>query len=221
MGAPVTPAPPVDDVRDGPALRPRAHPSRDPHSLCAYSANRVRRSFLENLPTLVLGTSSMNSTASGIHHLATSGLRCSRISSWVAVSPSRTTTQASGRSSHFGCGMPMTAASFTAGWLMIAFSRSTELIHSPPDLIRSLVRSAIRIEPKASIAATSPVRIQPSGAARSPPASRVVGGAGEPDRAEGVHRGDVTGAHPAVGRGELHAGVGVVVVLRAPRAAHL
>jgi hypothetical protein len=58
--------------------------------------------------------------------------------------------------------MPMTAASFTLGWLMIAFSRSTELIHSPPDLIRSLVRSAMRMEPLASSAATSPVRIQPS-----------------------------------------------------------
>ena len=41
----------------------------------------------------------------------------------------------------------MTAASSTFGCAMIAFSRSTELIHSPPDLIRSLVRSTIRIEP--------------------------------------------------------------------------
>ena len=58
--------------------------------------------------------------------------------------------------------MPTTAASFTFGWLMITFSRSTELIHSPPDLMRSLVRSAMRIEPYSSIAATSPVFIQPS-----------------------------------------------------------
>ena len=113
----------------------------------------------------------MNSTASGSHHLATSGFRCSRISSSVADSPSLRTTQASGRSSHFGCGMPMTAASFTAGWLMIAFSRSTELIHSPPDLMRSLVRSAIRMEPYSSIAATSPVFIQPSAVVSSTPAS--------------------------------------------------
>ena len=65
----------------------------------------------------------------------------------------------------------MTAASFTFGWLMIAFSRSTELIHSPPDLIRSLVRSAIRIEPYSSMAATSPVFIQPSSVVSCTPAS--------------------------------------------------
>ena len=67
--------------------------------------------------------------------------------------------------------MPMTAASLTAGWAMITFSRSTELIHSPPDLIRSLVRSAMRIEPYSSIAATSPVFIQPSSVVSSTPAS--------------------------------------------------
>jgi hypothetical protein len=67
--------------------------------------------------------------------------------------------------------MPTTAASFTAGWLMIAFSRSTEEIHSPPDLIRSLVRSAIRMLPSGDIAATSPVFIHPSGVVSSTPAS--------------------------------------------------
>ena len=45
---------------------------------------------------------------------------------------------------------------------MSAFSRSTELIHSPPDLIRSLVRSVIFMKPSASMVATSPVRSQPS-----------------------------------------------------------
>ena len=34
-----------------------------------------------------------------------------------------------------------TAASRTCGWAMIVFSSSTELIHSPPDFTRSLVRS--------------------------------------------------------------------------------
>ena len=48
-----------------------------------------------------------------------------------------------GRSSHFVSGMAMTAASATAGWATRAFSMSTELIHSPPDLIRSLIRSVI------------------------------------------------------------------------------
>ena len=56
----------------------------------------------------------------------------------------------------------MTAASATAGWAMSAFSRSTELIHSPPDLIRSLVRSEILTNPSESTEATSPVRSQPS-----------------------------------------------------------
>jgi hypothetical protein len=42
---------------------------------------------LENLPTEVLGTSSMNSTASGSHHFATRGVRNSMISSAVTVSP--------------------------------------------------------------------------------------------------------------------------------------
>ena len=58
--------------------------------------------------------------------------------------------------------MAMTAASATAGWAMRAFSRSTELIHSPPDLIKSLVRSLMRTKPISSTLATSPVRSQPS-----------------------------------------------------------
>ena len=45
---------------------------------------------------------------------------------------------------------------------MIAFSRSTELIHSPPDLMRSFVRSVIFTMPCFETAATSPVRSQPS-----------------------------------------------------------
>src|SRR5271170_6590134 len=46
-----------------------------------------------------------------------------------------------GRLRHFGCGTPTTAASFTAGCAISAFSRSTELIHSPPDFTRSFARS--------------------------------------------------------------------------------
>jgi hypothetical protein len=41
------------------------------------------------------------------------------------------------------------------------FSSSIELIHSPPDLITSLLRSVIRMKPSGSIAATSPVGNQP------------------------------------------------------------
>ena len=88
-------------------------------------------------------------------------------SAFVAACPSRSTTTASGRSSHFGCGMAITAASSTAGWFMSAFSRATELIHSPPDLTRSLLRSWRSIQPRASIVTMSPVRSQPSSVMRS------------------------------------------------------
>src|SRR3954470_14934094 len=107
----------------------------------SYPANLSRRSFFENLPTEVLGTSSMNTTSSGSHHLATFGASQSTSSSFVSVSPGFSTTQASGRSDHLGWLTPITAASATFGWPMIAFSRSTEEIHSPPDLMTSFVRS--------------------------------------------------------------------------------
>ena len=45
---------------------------------------------------------------------------------------------------------------------MAAFSRSIELIHSPPDLITSLERSVITTEPSVSILQTSPVWNQSS-----------------------------------------------------------
>ena len=48
-----------------------------------------------------------------------------------------------GRSSHFGWRTPITAASAIAGCAMAMFSRSIELIHSPPDLITSFERSVI------------------------------------------------------------------------------
>ena len=54
-------------------------------------------------------------------------------------------------------GSAITAASATAGWAISRFSRSTEEIHSPPDLTRSLERSQIRMQPRASILTTSPV----------------------------------------------------------------
>ncbi len=57
--------------------------------------------------------------------------------------PGFLTASSRGRSSHFGWGTPMTAASAMAGWPTATFSRSMELIHSPPDLITSLERSVI------------------------------------------------------------------------------
>ena len=53
------------------------------------------------------------------------------------------TTKASGRSCQRGSGMATTAASATCVIAMMSASMSTEEIHSPPDLMRSLVRSAI------------------------------------------------------------------------------
>ena len=50
------------------------------------------------------------------------------------VWPSLSTTAASGRSLHLGCGTPITAASRTAGWPISAFSSSCDAIHSPPRL---------------------------------------------------------------------------------------
>src|SRR3954451_7743221 len=99
-------------------------------SLISPPAYAARSAFLSNLPTLVLGTSSMKAQRSGIHHLETCGIRYARICSGVACEPGFSTTQASGRSSHFGSGTPITAASRTSGWPMIAFSSSTEEIHS-------------------------------------------------------------------------------------------
>ncbi len=96
-----------------------------------------------NLPVLVRGISSTKTMASGNHHLANLGSRKARSSSGLTSAPSRSTTAASGRSAHLGWGTAITAASATAGWLISAFSRSCELIHSPPDLMRSLVRSVI------------------------------------------------------------------------------
>src|SRR5436309_11866797 len=105
---------------------------RDPLQLCKQNVNiyqlcevgdisyLARSTFLSNLPTLVLGIVSTNSTSSGSHHLATRGRRYSRISSLVIL-PTYSglgTTQASGRSDHLGCGTPMTQASITLGWPM-------------------------------------------------------------------------------------------------------
>jgi len=73
-----------------------------------------------------------------------------------------TTTQAGGRSTHRGSGMATTAASTTPGMAMMAASMSTEEIHSPPDLIRSLVRSVMTKYPSGDPMAMSPVSNHPS-----------------------------------------------------------
>ena len=81
---------------------------------------------------------------SGSCHLANPPAnRWSRTSSTVRSSPGLSTTQTSGRSCHLGSGTAMTAASTTPSICITRSSMSTEEIHSPPDLMRSLVRSAI------------------------------------------------------------------------------
>src|SRR5207237_769653 len=110
---------------------------------------------------------STNTKASGTENFATRASRYSRRSSGVTFAPSRRTIAASGRSDHFGCGTATPAASFTAGWPISSFSSATELIHSPPDLMRSLVRSVICRYPSGSMVTTSPVLNQPSRVHRS------------------------------------------------------
>ena len=74
----------------------------------------------------------------------TSGSRCSR-TSVGRQRLARLDHHAGQRPLHpLLVGTPITAASATFGCAMISFSSSTELIHSPPDLTRSFVRSTSR-----------------------------------------------------------------------------
>src|SRR6266849_6290789 len=63
--------------------RPDAHFRAASCTPSLIGAAPARRTFLSNLPTEVLGTSSMNRTSSGSHHLATLSLRNSFTSSSV------------------------------------------------------------------------------------------------------------------------------------------
>ena len=72
------------------------------------------------------------------------------------------TSGTTGRSCHLSWEAPTTAASATCGWAINRFSRSTEEIHSPPDLIKSFARSVMRTYPSGVILHTSPVRSHPS-----------------------------------------------------------
>src|SRR6476660_2021897 len=120
----------------------------------------------------------MNAQRSGSCQEANCAARNSRSSAAPAVCPSRTTTLASGRSPQRSSGTPTTHASSTAGCAISAFSSSTELIHSPPDLITSLARSVRIRYPSGESMPTSPVRSQPSwnlsGSADSSPRYRSV-----------------------------------------------
>ncbi len=75
----------------------------------------ARRTFLSNLPTLVLGTSSMNANSSGSHHLATRRTQVLDQLRGAHRAPSRSTTQHNGRSAQRSSGFAITAASITSG----------------------------------------------------------------------------------------------------------
>ena len=99
---------------------------------------------------------------SGTCHFATCSQRNAASAAASTFEPDFRTTHASGRSCQRGSGTPMTLASTTSGCAIKWFSSSTELIHSPPDLITSLARSVICTKPWALTDPTSPVRSQPS-----------------------------------------------------------
>ena len=130
----------------------------------AFRMNVDARPFLSNLPTLVLGTSSMNAHRSGTCQCAILAARKSCSTAASTVASGTRTTVASGRSPHFGSGTPTTEASMTSGWAMRAFSRSTELIHSPPDLMTSLARSVSSRKPsggqRADVAGAQPAVVE-------------------------------------------------------------
>jgi hypothetical protein len=114
---------------------------------------RLAQRFFSTFPVAPSGMLSTNVTSSGVHHLAILPSKNARSSSRFTSAPGFLVTTSSGRSSHFGCLTPMHAAIATAGWAIAMFSRSIEPIHSPPDLMTSLLRSVICMNPSASIVA--------------------------------------------------------------------
>src|SRR6202161_2969768 len=97
--------------------------------------------FLSNLPTLVLGISVIKVHWSGSHQRGTRPTKKSTRSDGDGARPGFETTATKGRSDHFGSGTAMTVASNASGGAITACSSSPDEIHSPPDLITSLVRS--------------------------------------------------------------------------------
>ena len=154
----------VSEFAAGGCCRPAAQPSysrtisSSPFRICC------RMTFLSNLPTLVLGISDTRAIASGNQKRGNFGARCWRTScSEMPSSRPCGTMTANGRSPHFSSGRATNAVSRMLVCDKSVFSSSTEEIHSPPLLIRSLVRSVIRMYPSELMAAMSPVRNQPPG----------------------------------------------------------
>ena len=112
---------------------------------------------------------STKATSSGSHQSTILPRMKPSIASASSVAPGLHTTTSSGRSCQRGCGTAITAACNTAGWPMARFSSSTELIHSPPDLITSLLRSVSWMRPSGAMVARSPVFSQPCSSTALPP----------------------------------------------------
>ena len=123
----------------------------------------------------------MNTTSSGSCHLATRGREVVEdlVLGQRRTRPRARRTPAGARTtSRRGCRSRRPRVIF--GWAISSFSSSTDEIHSPPDLIRSLVRSTSWMRPRSSIVATSPVCSQPSSVKLSPDPRVVVVVGGDP-----------------------------------------
>ena len=146
-------------------------------SPAASSANRLRSTFLSNLPT------------DGLRHLVdeldplrdpplrdpVGQERAQLVGVEVLALAAAPRTRTAARPT-CSSGTAMTAASITFGWPMTAFSSSTEEIHSPPDFTRSFVRStSLMNAPSATsrdVAGAQPAALELARAASRPRSRR-------------------------------------------------
>ena len=117
-----------------------------------------------NLPTEVFGTSERNVHRSGSRQRGSFSARNARSSSGVTATPATDITAASGRSSPFSSGTPITAASSTEGRAISRFSNSTEEIHSPPVTALAWPHPAVPVTSKGE-----PHERQPNGGLQTAP----------------------------------------------------
>src|SRR2546426_6368852 len=108
--------------------------------LALSSAASCRRRVL---PMRVFGSESRNSISFGRLNGARCFSQCARMSSAVAVAPGFRTTNALTSSPLIGCGMPIAAASITAGCVASASSTSRGYTLKPETMIISFLRSTI------------------------------------------------------------------------------
>src|ERR1700682_1979034 len=139
-------------------------------SSSTWRAVSRRRNFC-TLPVEVLGNSP-KTTLLGALKCASTERACSMSPFSDNCAPGFRETKATGTSPHFWSGPATTAASSTAGCAASARSTSSEEMFSPPEMMMSLARSFSSTYPSGCITPKSPLRNQPSGAARrvGPPA---------------------------------------------------